>query len=174
MSVLKQLAIHNLSANFGMPLEMAHEILGFCFYDTVTAVSRAVHKANMAEVVDRFDNAYLSRAKPNGYLGYLGGFEEDPDTCEHWGICLSRADDDTDNAETQFQLISCRTCGNYKRCCTYIPTAEQFQALDLQINLGLVLNDEEAEDEAAFAWAEREAEDRLMREVIPIRMRCYC
>lgn len=157
MAVLKQLAIHNLSANFGMPVEMAHEILGFCFYDMVTAVSRAVHKANMAEVVDRFDHAYISRAKPNGIL------EGDPDTCEHWGICLSRADDPYDYAETQFQLTSCRTCGNYKRCCTYLPTAEQHQAVDLHMNLGLVLNGEEAA-----------LMDLLMREVIPIRMRCCC
>jgi|MesohylFT_1024984.scaffolds.fasta_scaffold00470_4 hypothetical protein len=115
MSVLKQIAIHNISAAFGLPWEMSQEIMGFCFYDTVTAVGRAVHKANMAEIVGRFNNAYVSRARPNGFM------EGDPDGCEHWGVCLSDPNDENDNFETQFQACNCNTCGNYKASSTHFP-----------------------------------------------------
>jgi hypothetical protein len=143
MSVLKQLAIHNFSAAYGLPVEMSHEIMGFCFYDTVTAVFRAVHKANVAQVMDHFDNAYCSRARPIQMVG-------DPDTCEHWAICLTRMNG-TDH-EIQFQAINCRVCGNYKHCHTFRPTEEQFIEAELAgIDLPVFLLED-----------------------VPLRMRCCC
>lgn len=115
MSVLKQIAIHNTSAAFGLPWEMSQEIMGFCFYDTVTAIGRAVHKANMAKVVGRFNNACASRARP------IGTMEGDPDVCEHWCIWLSDANNENGNNETQFQACNCFTCGNYKASSTHFP-----------------------------------------------------
>ena len=116
--VLKQLAIHNFSAAFGLPVEMSHEIMGFCFYDTVTAVCRAVHKANMADVVYHFDHAYCSRARPrNPHV-------VDPDTCEHWAICLNRMNG-INNEILLLRAINCRICGNYKQCETFRPTEEE-------------------------------------------------
>lgn len=103
MSVLRQVAVHNFSLAAGLPKEMADEILGFCFYDTVTAVHRAVHRANMAEVVERFTSAWLSRANT----------PEMNDTREHWAINLERLDHEEDH-EVQFQAVNCHVCGNYK------------------------------------------------------------
>ena len=144
MSVLKQLAIHNFSAAFGLPVEMSHEIMGFCFYDTVTAASRAVHKANMVEVVDHFDNAYCSRARPRN------SDVVDPDTCEHWAICLDRMNGTDD--EVQLQAINCRICGNYKQCETFRPTEEEYIEAELA---GIVLHG-------------------FLLEDVPLRMRCCC
>jgi len=145
MSVLKQLAIHNFSAELGLPVEISHEIMGFCFYDTATAVCRAVHKANMAEVVDRFDNAYCSRARP-----ILEGV--DPDTCEHWAICLTRRTHVEIEHEVQFQAVNCSICGNYKHCDTFRPTEEEYIEAELA---GIVL-------------------PGFLLEDVPLRMRCCC
>ena len=110
MSVLRQVAVHKVSSTVGLPREMADEILGFCFYDTVTAVHRAVHRANMTEVVDRFRGAWLSRANT---------IEMD-DSSETWAINLVTLDQVEDH-EVQFQATNCRVCGNYKLCCTFEP-----------------------------------------------------
>uniref|UniRef100_A0A6C0B2G3 Uncharacterized protein n=1 Tax=viral metagenome TaxID=1070528 RepID=A0A6C0B2G3_9ZZZZ len=76
MSVLRQVAVHNFSLAAGLPQEMADEILGFCFYDTITALHRAVHRANMAEVVERFTGAWISRTNtPLIYFLSLSCFE---------------------------------------------------------------------------------------------------
>lgn len=107
MSVFRQIAVHNFTKAAGLPLEITHEIMSFCFYDTITAVYRAVHRANMTDIVDGFNNAYISRARPRHNM------MENPDSCEHWAICL---DDDV-----QFQAVSCGVCGNYKSCDTYRP-----------------------------------------------------
>jgi len=119
MSLIKQVSIHHFSTNFGLPREMAHEILKFCFYDTETAVYRAIHKASTAEVVNRFDNAWLSRAT----------HADMDDNCEWWAIHLTRVGHEEDN-ETQFQACNCRVCGNYKICYTHEPTNEQLEVAD--------------------------------------------
>ena len=106
MSIIGQLSIHRAAEMAGLPREMADEILGFAFYDTVTAVYRAVQKANMAQVVDKFSNAYISRANHTGIMH------------EHWALCLSTIDDDI--LEVQFQAINCHVCGNYKASNTFI------------------------------------------------------
>jgi len=144
MSVLKQIAIHNLSSKFGLPWEIADEIMAFCFYDTVTAVYRAIHKANMVEVVDHFTNAWISRANPGRGRGTMA---KNPDTSEQWAICLSRLADD----EVQFQAVSCCKCGNYKYCYTFQPTEEQIGDNELQF-----------------------VDDIFWLEAIPIPMRCGC
>jgi len=113
MSVLKQLAIHNLSAEHGLPVEMSHEIMGFCFYDTVTAVSRATHNAVMTEIVDHIDNAYTSRA----------ALYDDMD--EYWAICLTRVTRVGIEHEPQLQAANCSTCGNYKFSHTFFPPEEE-------------------------------------------------
>jgi hypothetical protein len=110
MSVLKQVAVHNVSATVGLPREMADEILGFCFIDTVTAVQRAVQRANMAEVVSRFNGAWISRANTINM----------DNACETWSINLERIDHEEDD-EVQFQATNCHTCGNYKMCRTFVP-----------------------------------------------------
>lgn len=153
MSVLKQLVIHSVSAKFGLPWEMTHEILRFCFYDTITAVYRAIHKATMAEIVGHFDNAYISRAKPERGRGSMA---KNPDTSEKWAFCLSRFYKDADDevqfqAEVQFYAVNCSACGNYKRCCTFQPTEEQIGDNELQF-----------------------VDDRFWLEAIPLRMRCDC
>jgi len=145
MSVFKQLAVHKFSAAYGLPVEMSHEIMGFCFYDTVMAFFRAVHRANMAEVVDRFDNAYCSRARPI--------LEEvDADTCEHWAISLTRQTHVEIEHEVQFQAINCSVCGNYKRCATFRTTEEEYIQAELA---GIVL-------------------PGFLLENVPLRMRCCC
>jgi hypothetical protein len=123
MSVLRQIAIHNFSLTARLPREMADEILGFCFYDTATAVHRAVQRANMAQVVDRFAGAWISRANT----------PEMNDTQEQWAINLVRLDQDEDN-EVQFQATNCRICGNYKHSNTFVPDIgiEEFQLLTLE------------------------------------------
>jgi len=103
MSVSRQIAIHTFSKAAGLPWEIVDEILGFCFYDTFTAVHRAVHHANMAEVVVRFTGAWISRANT----------PEMDDSNEHWAINLVRIDHDEDD-EVQFQATNCGICGNYK------------------------------------------------------------
>ena len=149
MSVVKQLTIHNLSAKFGLPREMAHEILGFCFYDTVTAVHRAVHKKNMNKIIIHFDDAYISRAKP-GMACWGSDLSNDPDNSEAWEIHLAIKTQEYDE-EIQFQAANCRSCGNYKLCWTYIPTREQFlYDIDEVVDI------------------------RLWREAIPIQIRCVC
>lgn len=147
MSAIKQVTIHQFSANFGLPREMAHEILGFCFYDTETALYRAVHKSNMAEVVDHFDNAYISRAKPE--MSFSSDFILDPDNCESWAVYLVKDSQEYDD-EVQFQASNCRTCGNYKLCNTHIPTDEQLEDYDPHTG------------------------DAFWRIAIPICMRCSC
>ena len=109
MSVLRQVAVHNFSLAAGLPKEMADEILGFCFYDTATAVHRAVHRANMAEVVQRFTGAWISRANT----------PEMDDTQEQWAINLERLDHEGDH-EKQFQATNCLVCGNYKETNTFL------------------------------------------------------
>ena len=123
MSVLKQIAVHNFSLAARLPREMADEILGFCFYDTITAVYRSVHLANTAEVVDRFTTAWISRANT----------PEMDDTQEHWAINLVRLDNEEDD-EIQFQATNCRVCGNYKHSSTFVPDIgiEEFQLLSLE------------------------------------------
>jgi hypothetical protein len=113
MSVLKQLAIHNFSAAFGLPVEISHEIMGFCFYDTVTAVSRATHKVNMEEIVDQFDNAYATRAAL---------FD---DLEEYWEICLVRVTRIGIENDCKLQATNCHTCGNYKFSHTFFPPEEE-------------------------------------------------
>jgi hypothetical protein len=108
MSVSRQLAIHTFSKEAGLPLEMVDEILSFCFYDTITAVHLAVHRANMTEVVTRFTGAWISRANN----------PEMDDTDEHWAINLVRVDHDEDD-EVQFQATNCGICGNYKECSNF-------------------------------------------------------
>ena len=108
MSVSRQIAIHTFSKAASLPWEIVDEILGFCFYDTVTAVHRAVHHANMAEVVVRFTGAWISRANT----------PEMDDSTEHWAINLVRIDHDEDD-EVQFQATNCGICGNYKECSNF-------------------------------------------------------
>lgn len=73
------------------------EIKSFLFHD-----SKKVHNKKMANIVDCFENALTSRAKPDT-------FYEDPDNEEHWCVCLSSDIRD----ETQFQAINCKICGNF-------------------------------------------------------------
>jgi len=122
MSVLRQVAVHNVSTTAGLPREMADEILGFCFYDTVTAIYRAIHRANLAEVVDRFNTAWISRANT----------PEMDDTDETWAINLVTLDNEDEDDEVQFQATNCRRCGNYKSCCTFEP----LEILFLQLQPG--------------------------------------
>ena len=117
MPGLKQVAINKVAKKFNLPNEMAQEIMECCFYDTVTADSRAIQKAIMVDVIDHFTNAIISRANPKG------GLLLDPDNREHWAICLSRDTHEEDD-ETQFQAISCRVCGNYILCDTFRPEVE--------------------------------------------------
>lgn len=126
MSVLKQLAIHNVSENFGLPREMAHEILGFCFYDRYTAVCRAGHKENMAEIVVLFEKAYTSRAKLL-------------DSSETWIVYMS-----TTHSENVFHASNCCTCGNYRWCGTFPPLEEQddmqlwLEAIPIRMRCGCI------------------------------------
>lgn len=113
MSVFRQLAVHNFSLAAGMPKEMGDEILAFCFYDTITAACRAIHQANMGDIVARFTSAWISRANT----------PEMHDDREHWAIHLVALDQEEDN-EAQFQATNCRVCGNYKMCCTFEPQIE--------------------------------------------------
>jgi len=122
MSLIKQVLIHHFSDNFGLPREMAHEILGFCFYDMETAVYRAIHKANTAEVIGRFDNAWLSRAN----------HADMHDNCETWAIHLTRVNHEEDD-EVQFQASNCSICGNYKLCGTHEPPGEEHGGYDLRL-----------------------------------------
>lgn len=114
MSVFKQLAIHNFSVAFGLPVELSHEIMGFCFYDSITAASRAKHKANMAEIVDQFDNAISSRA-----------LEQFHDMDEQWAICLARVTRYGIENEVQLEASNCQICGNYNYCHTFHPPEEE-------------------------------------------------
>jgi len=122
MSFFRQLAVHNFSLAAGMPKEMGDEILGFCFYDTVTAVHRAIHKANMRDIVARFTSAWISRANT----------PEMHDDREHWAINLVALDQEEDN-EAQFQATNCRVCGNYKTCGTFEPQIERDVFLMLDV-----------------------------------------
>ena len=139
----KQSAINNVAKKFNLPHEMSQEIMECCFYDTATANSRAIQKALMADVIDHFSNAIISRARPG-----IGNLLLDPDNREHWAICLSRDTHEEDN-EVQFQAISCRVCGNYIQCDTFLPEGE-----------GLLFGGLEV--------------DQLLLEAIPIHMRCSC
>lgn len=114
----KQVAIEKVAKKFNLPHEMSQEIMECCFYDTATADSRAIQKALMADVIDHFSNAIISRARPG-----IGNLLLDPDNSEHWAICLSRDTHEEDH-ETQFQAISCRVCGNYIHCDTFRPEVE--------------------------------------------------
>jgi len=115
MSVQRQLIIHQVAKEAGLPLELSDEIMSFCFYDTITAAYRAVHKVNFGEIIEHFDDAYISRARPFGCLF------NDPDNSEHWAICLSRVNHLYIDNETQFQAYNCRVCGDYYFCCTFLP-----------------------------------------------------
>ena len=110
MSVLRQVAVRNFSLAAGLPQEMADEILGFCFYDTATAVHRAVHRANMAEVVQRFTGAWISRANT----------PEMNDSREQWAINLVSLDNLQYHQEVQFQATNCLVCGNYQETNTFL------------------------------------------------------
>ena len=120
MSVLRQVAVHQVAQTGGLPREMADEIMGFCFYDTITAVYRAVHKANLLEVIEHFDDAYVSRARPFG-----PALVADPDNAEHWSVCLSRVTNLMGDNEVQFQAWNCGVCGNYYFCQTFLPDGER-------------------------------------------------
>lgn len=113
MSIFRQLAVHNFSLTAGMPKEMGDEILAFCFYDTITAACRAIHRTNMGEVVARFTSAWISRANTS----------EMSNDCEHWAINLVALDQEEDK-EKQFQATNCRICGNYKKANTFAPQIE--------------------------------------------------
>jgi hypothetical protein len=126
MSILKQLAIHRMALTGGIPNEIAHEILSFCFYDIKTAICRANHKYNMMIIRDNFEKACDSRAI------YLRDNIEWVDT-EHWSICLSRFDHPEDN-EIQLQAISCGFCGNYKVCTTHEPDINVWDIDDIDID----------------------------------------
>jgi len=100
MSISKQVAINQI---YKLPLDVLGVVKDYCFYDIPTSVMRAVHKANMAEVVDKFTNAYTSGKKRG---------DEDGD---RWGICLAHEDPEVDaRDERQFQAEICRQCGNYR------------------------------------------------------------
>lgn len=115
----KKLVINRLSLIFGFPLEIADEISGFCFRDKMK-VSRQIHAYHMAEIVDHFNFACVSRIKPTYY-----NLDEEPNTCEHWVICLSRVTTGDIDDEKLFQAKNCRVCGNYKECNTFSLTDEE-------------------------------------------------
>jgi len=64
----------------------------------------------MREIVHKFKNAILSRVNPLDT-----DTDEDPDTNEHWSICLDSKDQPHVLVESQLQAISCSKCGEYKR-----------------------------------------------------------
>ena len=108
MSVTRQVIFNRFASNIGLPNELVDEIMGFTFYDTATAVQRAIHRANMALIVDRFTTAWISRANT----------PEMDDLEEHWAINLvpvgAEEDEEPEFDEVQFQATNCRFCGNYK------------------------------------------------------------
>jgi len=150
MQVLKQLAVHNVSAKFSLPIELSHEILGFCFYDTVTALGRAVHKSKMTKINVHFEEAFISRANP-GRAHKDSDLLNDHNNSEMWEINLARNNQEPDE-EVLFQANNCRTCGNYKICWTYIPTAGEQSGYDIN----------------------QVCDVRFWLEAIPIPMRCGC
>jgi hypothetical protein len=145
MSVSRQLAMNKLCIKVGLPLEIYNEIMSFCFYDIITAKYLAEHKKKMEQIIWRFEIASITRAKPYGQM-------IEPDTCEHWAICLS--DIYLNYHEAQLQATNCKLCGNYKKSSTFDPTEEQIIE---------VLVEDFGQD---F--------EQLWLEAIPISIRCYC
>ena len=142
----KQVAINKFSVTAGLPQEMSEEIKGFCFYDTITAGYRAKHMAKIADVKSHFDNAIVSRK--NSGDSYI-----DPDTDEHWSICLENNEDvGNGKEEIQYQAINCRICGNYKMCDTFYPTTEHIVDGNPDFDIG----------------------DDIWHNTIPFYMKCCC
>ena len=111
MSVIRQVIFNRFASNIGLPNELVDEIMGFTFYDTATAVQHAIHRANMALIVDRFTTAWISRANT----------PEMDDLEEHWAINLVPDEEDEEGLfdEVQFQATNCYFCGNYKTSATF-------------------------------------------------------
>jgi hypothetical protein len=100
-----------------LPYEVTEVVNSFLFYDHETARIRRHRKY----IVRKFHQACISRARPGD------SWYENPDTCEHWSICLTDIHFATDPLyayfdplfrsiyeEPQFQATNCQTCGNYK------------------------------------------------------------
>jgi hypothetical protein len=91
-----QQTVHLLPLQF----DVADYINSFLFV-TIESKIKGIKK----EIVKKFENAIQSRKN---------NLDFEPDTIEHWSICLSSIEDDDDHEE-QFQGISCGICGNYKQ-----------------------------------------------------------
>jgi hypothetical protein len=87
-----------------LPKDVCDLILSFIFYDRITGEARQIHHIHIRKIIFRFANASISRTRD---------LEKwtNPDTDEHWCICLNNTDECNEN---QFQEINCKKCGEYK------------------------------------------------------------
>jgi len=82
-----------------LPFDVADYINSFLFVTTENKI-----KGIKKEIVKKFENALYSRKNNLTF---------EPDTNEHWAVCLSSIEDGI-YYEEQFQAINCGICGNYK------------------------------------------------------------
>jgi hypothetical protein len=95
-----------------LPFDAADYINSFLFVRIESKI-----KEIKKEIVKKFENALYSRKN---------NLDFEPDTNEHWSICLSSIEDDIYDEE-QFQGINCGICGNYKEVSMDTDTCENIK-----------------------------------------------
>jgi hypothetical protein len=155
---VKQFEVHVLSKKYNLPVELTHEILSYCFYDSKIVLYNAyqLHKTIMYDILSHIKRGNFSRREDdeNNIIDNSG----------MWTICLDRYNNYDDN-EQQLQAINCIWCGNY----IVTHTIEKIHVTEyLYLNYLRKLNDIQNNEIALCAI------HHFYKKNIPINLRCKC